>query len=185
MFKAICGFIFHTILGWRILGVDRIKAKKCVIVVAPHTSYWDFPIGVLVRPLVDMNAKFLIKSELFRNPIVGWFLKYMGGIPVDRKKKNSSLVQQVITAFDENEKMCLALAPEGTRSLVKDWKKGFYRIAMGAQVPIVLCSFDFVKKEVNFLEERMPSGDANKEIPLIRSKFIGFQGKRPELGVHE
>ena len=183
MFKALCDLIFHKIMGWRIVGADQIKSKKFIIAVAPHTSYWDFPIGILIRPLINMNAKFIIKSELFKNPLVARILTNMGGIPVDRKKKKNNLIKQVIAAYDATDDMCIAIAPEGTRSAVKEWKKGFYYIATGANISIVLCAFDFGKKEVNFFEEIIPTGNAEEEIEAIRKKFIGIKGKRPELGV--
>jgi len=183
MIKGLSKFIFLTLLGWEIKGDIAKTTKKCVIAIAPHTSNWDFFIGVVVRPIKNLSSSFLVKKEMYKFPPLGWLLTYMGGIPVDRGRKSSNLMDQVMRIFREREIMRLAITPEGTRSKVTEWKTGFYRIAMAANVPIILCSFDFKNKVVEFGEEFYPTGNMEEEIAYIRSKFVGISGKHPELGV--
>ncbi|UXX78048.1 1-acyl-sn-glycerol-3-phosphate acyltransferase [Reichenbachiella carrageenanivorans] len=182
MIRFLAKFIFITLLGWKIKGSISDKTKKCVIAIAPHTSYWDFFIGIVVRPINNLRSSFLVKKEVFKFAPMGWVVKRMGGIAVDRGKNNSSLIDQVIRIFKEREVMRLAITPEGTRSKVTEWKTGFYRIAVAANVPIILVSFDFAKKEVEFKEEFHPTGDMTADIDYIKSQFVGVQGKHPELG---
>jgi 1-acyl-sn-glycerol-3-phosphate acyltransferase len=184
MFKLFCKLVFEWILGWRVTGYDSLDTKKCVIVVAPHTSYWDFPIGIATRPLSGVKTSFLIKKELFKNPIMAWALSNMGGIPVDRSKRHGNTVTQAIALFNSRDEMALTIAPEGTRSAVKEWKKGFYRIAVGANVPIVLVTFDYKNKEVRFMERFDPTDDIEADIAFIKSRYAGIEGKYPELGRH-
>lgn len=181
--KFIAKFIFIHLLGWKIIGNVSEDTKKCVIAIAPHTSYWDFFIGVAVRPINNLRSSFLVKKEVFKFAPVGWIVKSMGGIAVDRGNKNSNLIEQVVQIFEEREIMRLAITPEGTRSKVSEWKTGFYRIAQQANVPIVLVSFNFRKKEVEFMEEFQPSGNMKEDIAYIRSLFVGIPGKHSELGV--
>lgn len=183
MIRILARFIFITLLGWTIKGTISENTKKCVIAIAPHTSYWDFFIGVIVRPIKNLRSSFLVKKEVYKFAPIGWLVTYMGGIPVDRGRNNSNLIDQVIRVFKEREVMRLAITPEGTRSKVTDWKTGFYRIAVAANVPIVLCSFNFEKKIVEFMEEFHPSGNMAEDIAYIRSQFVGIPGKHPELGV--
>lgn len=183
MTKWLAELLFLKILGWEIKGDIPKSTKKCVICIAPHTSNWDFFIGVIVRPIKNLRSSFLVKKELYKFPPLGWLLTYMGGIPVDRGRNSANLMDQVLTVFKEREVMRLAITPEGTRSKVNEWKTGFYRIAMGAGVPIVLCSFNFQKKQVHFMEEFYPTGNMDEEVALIRSKFVGIPGRFPELGV--
>ena len=184
MVKWLSKFIFLTVLGWEIKGDIPKSTKKCVIAIAPHTSNWDFFIGVVVRPIKNLRSSFLVKKELYKFPPLGWLLTYMGGIPVDRGRNSANLLDQVNKIFAEREVMRLAITPEGTRSKVDEWKTGFYRIAIAANVPIVPCSFDFEKKIVHFMEEFHPTGNMEEEVAFIKSKFVGIPGKHPELGVH-
>lgn len=181
--KLISKFIFITLLGWKIKGNISEDIKKCVIAIAPHTSYWDFFIGVAVRPINNLRSSFLVKKEVFKFAPVGWLVKSMGGIAVDRGKKNSNLIDQVVKIFNEREVMRLAITPEGTRSKVTEWKTGFYRIAQAANVPIILVSFNFEKKEVAFFQEFRPTGNMKEDIEYIRSQFVGIPGRHRELGV--
>ncbi|WP_422362345.1 1-acyl-sn-glycerol-3-phosphate acyltransferase [Reichenbachiella sp.] len=183
MLKLLAKLIFLKILGWKIKGDIPTSIKKCVIAIAPHTSNWDFFIGVVVRPIKNLRSSFLVKKELYKFPPLGWLLTGMGGIPVDRGRRANSLIDQVVRIFNEREVMRLAITPEGTRSKVKDWKTGFHRIAIAANVPIVPCSFNFKKREVEFMEPFYPSDNLQEEVEMIRSKFVGIPGKHPELGV--
>lgn len=168
-------------MGWKVDERTPEGIKKCVIVVGPHTSNWDFIIGKLAFIHYGVNAKFLIKKELFFPPF-GWILKAMGGVPVDRKKKNN-LTQTAVDYFNNNEYMYLVFTPEGTRSYNPNWKKGFYYIAQKANVPIYIAYMDFEKKIGGFHSHFTPTGDADKDIEYIKSVLRQYKGKHPENGI--
>ncbi len=170
-------------LGWKIDGWPPQDTKKYVLIVAPHTSNWDFFLGVAARSVTYIKSGYLVKAELFKYVPVAWFLRVTGGIPVQRNHPKNNIVQQVVQRFDEAEEMVVTITPEGTRKKVGPWKTGFYRIAAGAKIPILLVAFDFGTKTVRFLEEFHPTGDMHKDVDYIRSRFVGIKGKRPELGV--
>ena len=124
------------ILGWRLEGEIPKDVHKCVIVMGPHTSNWDFFIGRLGFFALGVKAYFLMKKELFFFPL-GFFLKYLGGIPVDRKGNTTqNITDLAVSYFNKNEKMFLVFTPEGTRSYNSKWKTGFYYVSLKANVPI-------------------------------------------------
>lgn len=170
------------ILGWRILGWDPHLLDRYVIIVIPHTSNWDFPLGLLVRSGLNLpHYKFLGKKSLFRPPI-GWLFRALGGYPVDRKKRGN-LVDAVVDLFHtQTGKFVVTLAPEGTRSRVDQLKTGFYYIALGAKVPIVMVKFDYGKKEIVYSEPLYPTGSLEQDMLLINAFFRGAKGKNPEKG---
>jgi 1-acyl-sn-glycerol-3-phosphate acyltransferase len=133
--------------------------KKYIIIVGPHTSNWDFVIGVAYRNILDMNyVRFLGKAELFKPPF-GWIFQALGGIPVDRKA-NHNLVDVVASLFVERESFAIAIAPEGTRKKVEKLKTGFYYIAAKASVPIIMVGLDYKHKTLRFSEPLYPSSQA-------------------------
>lgn len=149
---------FAKILGWEFKGEIPANVKKGVIILAPHTSMLDFFFGMATyRYLKGIKGSYLAKKELFTGPFKFIFNK-TGGIPVDRSKSNN-LVDQVVNYFNEKDSIFLALAPEGTRSYTTKWKSGFYRIAVKAEVPIILGYLDFEKKEAGVGDIIYPSGD--------------------------
>ena len=139
--KSISRFILETILGWKLENDFPQDIKKYVIIVAPHTSWIDFPIAILSRMASGTMIHFIGKNTLFRAPF-GFFFKILGGTPVDRTK-NNNLVDAVITIFNKKKVFRLALSPEGTRKKVAAWKTGFYYIAKGANVPVVMATLRF------------------------------------------
>lgn len=171
------------IFGWKVDKRSPEGIKKCVIVVGPHTSNWDFIIGRLAFISYGVKAKFLIKKELFVPPM-GWFLKAMGGIPVDRKG-NNNLTNTAVRYFHENETMFLVFTPEGTRSYNPNWKKGFYYIAEKAKVPIYLAYVDYANKRGGFCGKFEPTGDVDKDIIEIKRRLGQYKGKVPENGIRE
>ncbi|MEA4919078.1 1-acyl-sn-glycerol-3-phosphate acyltransferase [Proteiniphilum sp.] len=175
--KDFSKFIFNNILGWRIKGEFPVLSK-CVIAVAPHTSNWDFLIAKLAYASIGRTANFLIKAEWFIFPF-NLFFKSIGGIPVTREK-NSSLTDTLAVEFDRRDQMQLAITPEGTRKPVKEWKKGFYYIAFKAGIPILLVGLDYGKKEAISLGVIHPSGDFEKDIEEIKSRYRNIQAKKPE-----
>lgn len=175
--KRISKFIFKKILGWRVKG-EFPELSKCVIAVAPHTSNWDFLIAKLAYSSIGRTANFLIKAEWFIFPF-NLFFKSLGGIPVTREK-NSSLTDTLAAEFDRREQMQLAITPEGTRKAVQEWKKGFYYIAFKAGIPILLVGLDYSEKEAISLGLIHPSGDYEKDIEEIKSRYKGIHAKKPE-----
>ncbi len=175
-------FLFmYKIFGWSIRG-GLPDIPKYILIVAPHTSYWDFPVGWAAKTILRLEGIFLGKAELFKTPVIGWALKKMGGYPVDRSK-NTKLVDFVVDLFNSREKLVVVLTPEGTRSYVPKWKTGFYYMAFNAKVPILMVGFDFKHKFVELREPFYPTGNLESDIEEIMSYFRGITGKHPELGV--
>jgi len=179
--KLLIRFIFWLI-GWKIDPHAPADIKKCVIVVGPHTSNWDFVLGKMAFMTYGVKAKFLIKKELFFFPL-GFILKAMGGIPVDRKKTNN-LTEAALEYFEQNETMYMVFSPEGTRSYNPKWKKGFYYIAQKAQVPIYICYVDYVTKTGGFNSLYYPSGDVELDINHIKEVLKQYKGRYPEKGIY-
>ncbi len=168
--------------GWKIDQRSPEGVEKCVIVVGPHTSNWDFVIGRMAFVMYGIKPKILIKNDLFFPPL-GWFLKAIGGIPVDRKK-NNNITDMAVKLFNEHEKLFMVFTPEGTRSYNPNWKKGFYYIAVKAKVPIYICYMDYEKKIGGFHSIYYPTGDVDADIVYIKGIMGQFKGKYPENGVH-
>lgn len=172
---------FFWIFGWKIDKKAPDIAYKAILIHAPHTSNWDFIIGRLVTWSYKLPVKILIKKESFKPPF-GWLLKAIGGIPVDRSK-NNKLTEQITQMFKEKEKLTILFTPEGTRSYNPKWRKGFYFIALKANVPIVLTYIDYKKKTGGFGPVFTPTGDVDKDIETIKEFYRGISGKVPENGV--
>ena len=178
MFRALSKLIFW-IIGWKITGViPGGKVKKSILIVIPHTSSWDFPIGVLSRSIINTKVTYIMKSTMFKPPF-GWFFRWMDGMPVDRSKSNN-FVDGVIDLYNQRETFHTVISPEGTRKYVDKLKTGFYYIALGAKIPIVMVRFDYEKKEVRFREPFYPSGDKEKDFAVIKDYFKHVNGKIPE-----
>lgn len=175
--KYIAKFVLW-LSGWKIEGKIPADIPKCVVAVAPHTSMWDFILGRLAFWAMGVKARFLIKKEIFFWPL-GYLVKWLGGIPVDRQRKGN-LVEQVADMFSEHDSLYIAITPEGTRSLVKDWKKGFYYIALKAEVPIALGVLDYKRKAGGVLKIIHPSGDFEADTKLVEDGYRGVGAKHPE-----
>lgn len=166
------------ITGWRIIGELPEDVKKCVVIVAPHTSQWDFIWGRLVFFALRLKAKFLMKKEIFVFPI-GGLLKRMGGIPIDRSK-SSNTVETVAQLFDKYGSLYITVTPEGTRKYSSNWKKGFYYIAVTAKVPIALGILDYGKKECGIGRMLYPTGNFEEDFKEIEDFYRGRKGKHPD-----
>ena len=162
-------------LGWRSEGTLPDE-PKLVAIVAPHTSNWDFPLGLLVKWALSLRAAFLGKHTLFRPPL-GWLMHRWGGIPIDRRSSHN-VVAQMVEEFGRRDKLLLVIAPEGTRKKVSQWKTGFYHIAEGARVPIVCVAFDWGRRVIRFGPTVVASGDVDREVTELRRTFDGVRGKR-------
>lgn len=173
--------IWLRVFGWKFVGTFPQELKKCVIAVAPHTSNWDVVVGMATRSVMPIRgAKFLGKQELFRG-ILGPFMRWIGGVPVDRSKK-SNTVEQVAEACRKSERFILAIAPEGTRKRVDSLKTGFWHMAKAAGIPIVLAGLDYKNKAVVFSEPFHPQNEA-EDFKRIYAFFSGIEGRHPELGL--
>lgn len=177
MKKAIYSFIYYRLLGWK-TSVTVPNYDKCVICAAPHTSNADLFIGKLFYGAIGRKTSFMMKKEWFFFPL-GLFFKAVGGIPVDRSRK-TSLVEQMAQRFADSKKFQLAITPEGTRKRNPNWKKGFYYIAMEAQVPIVLIGIDYENKTISATKAIQPSGNIEEDMKEIKLYFKNFKGKHPE-----
>ncbi|MEQ6121232.1 1-acyl-sn-glycerol-3-phosphate acyltransferase [Reichenbachiella sp. MALMAid0571] len=184
MVKLFFKLVFIKILGWKIIGEYPYHEKKLIIIIGPHTSLWDFAVGVAVRGLLGFKSNYLVKAELFRNPILAKILTWTGGVPVDRGNRNTDVVGSVVEIYNKREQFVIALTPEGTRSKVKQLKTGFYRIAKQANVPILVAGFDFKKRTVEFLEPFLPGEDMQSDMDFIMNFYKGVTGKNPELGLN-
>ncbi|KTD09045.1 acyltransferase [Legionella gratiana] len=168
------GRFILKLFGWKIVG-ELPKDKKYLVVVAPHTSNWDFAVGLFARFAIGVKIHFLAKNQLFFFPL-SFLLRVLGGAPVDRSKKNKT-VDQVVEIFRSRDEFKLAITPEGTRSPVTRWKEGFYHIACQAKLPIVMVGPDYATKEVRIHEAFLPSGDINKDFPMILDFFRTIRGR--------
>ncbi|MCX2719945.1 1-acyl-sn-glycerol-3-phosphate acyltransferase [Lentiprolixibacter aurantiacus] len=178
--KALASFIYFRLMGWKLTG-NFPDVRKCVVIVAPHTSWVDFIVGLLVRKIVGLEINFIGKKSLFRPPF-GWWFRSLGGTPVDRFK-NEDTVASISRIFNSRDEFRLALSPEGTRKKVEKWRSGFYYIAKAAEVPIVMVAFDFGKKEVKISDPVWPTDDKEMDFKTYLEFYKGVEGKIPEFGI--
>lgn len=174
--KAISKFILN-LTGWKAVGVLDYPSK-CVICVAPHTSNWDLPLGLLIYKSMGRKASFLIKKEWFFFPMSAIF-KALGGIPVDRSRK-TSLTEQIAEVYNQRSEFQLAITPEATRKRNPDWKLGFYYIAQAANVPILVVALDYKNKEADFKKVLYPSGDVENDLKIIKECYVDVTARFPE-----
>jgi 1-acyl-sn-glycerol-3-phosphate acyltransferase len=165
------------LFGWRAVG-SLAGQPKCVIVVAPHTSNWDFPVLMLMAITLRLKVAWMGKHTLFRPPF-GPIMRWLGGLPIDRSARHN-MVEQAVESFRTHDRLLLAIPPEGTRKRAPYWRSGFYHIALGAQVPIALAFADYRRKVGGIAGMIMPSGDIDADMALIRDFYSGIIGKRPE-----
>lgn len=155
--------------GWKV-NITAPRRDKCVICVAPHTSNWDFILGLFAYKSLGREANFLMKEFWFFFPLK-YLLKALGGIPVPRKKHGESLTDQVIRMFANHSYMNLAVTPEGTRSLTDKWHTGFLYIAYGAKVPVQLGYIDYKHKEIIIKDEYIPTGNLAEDMRFVRNYY--------------
>lgn len=163
--------------GWRFEGAFP-DLPKFVVAVAPHTSNWDFLVGVLARRALGLDAHFLGKHTLFSPPL-GWLMRWLGGTPV-RRDMAGGVVQQVVETFQAHDAFVLGLAPEGTRKRVTAWRTGFYYIALEAGVPIVPVTFDYGRKRIAAAPPVVPTGDLDADLAPMRAFFARATPLKPE-----
>jgi 1-acyl-sn-glycerol-3-phosphate acyltransferase len=173
---------FFKIIDWKLVGTFPTNIKKTISIVAPHTTWMDFPIGLGARAEIELTnnitLSFLGKAELFKG-FFGWLFKGLGGIPVERFSKND-MVQSVVNLFNSHENLHIALAPEGTRKAVSKLRTGFYYMAKQANVPIIMIGFDFEKKEVIVNKPFFLTDDMEEDLKVIARFYNTIGGVRKE-----
>ncbi|MEE4661923.1 MAG: lysophospholipid acyltransferase family protein [Halieaceae bacterium] len=165
------------ILGWRIEGT-KPDCARCVLIAAPHTSNWDFPLMLLFAWSFGMRISWMGKRSLFAGPL-GPIMRRLGGIPIDRSSAGN-VVSNMTAAFAEKDELLLAVPTEGTRARVAYWKSGFYFIARQAGVPIVPSYLDFSLRRAGFGEPFSVSGDVHRDMAYLRAFYEPMVGKFPE-----
>ena len=170
-----------SIFGWKVKGSisEEYAGKNLVVIVAPHTSNWDGILGVAAIAGLDAKITFIGKHTVFKYFGLGAFLRYMGGIPVDRTKPGG-IIQDAINQIKDINGTLIGMAPEGTRSKVKEWKTGFLRIAKELNTKIIPASIDFAKKEILLGDVFIPSGNNAKDILDLKNYYSIFTPKHPE-----
>jgi len=165
------------LMGWRILRSSP-DVPKYLCIAAPHTSNWDMFYFLLLASAMNVKLSFMAKRSLFKPPF-GFLTRMLGGISVDRTR-DSNVVDATIRVFSEKERLVIALLPEATRTRTDHWKSGFYFIARGANVPIVMFYMDFSKKEGGSSEPFYLTGDVEFDMDHVRSFYAGRKGHKPE-----
>lgn len=174
--------LFFKITGWRLEGNLTPEMRRCVMIAAPHTSNWDFIYARAAFYLMEAPIRFTIKKEFMAFPF-GPLLKSMGALPIDRSR-NTKMVDAMIRLFKETPgDMCVMVTPEGTRKYQPRWRRGFYYVALGAGVPIVLGYLDYAKKEAGVGPVFHPTGDVEADIEAIKAFYRTKTAKYPEQGV--
>ncbi|MBQ0019721.1 MAG: 1-acyl-sn-glycerol-3-phosphate acyltransferase [Bacteroidales bacterium] len=177
MKQKLCRKILTKWLGFSI-DVTEAQPDKFIIALAPHTSNWDFIIGILYCRAMGFKCDFMMKKSWFFWPL-GPLMRHLGGIPVERNKK-MSLTDQMAKHAKEAEQFHLCITPEGTRKAVTEWKKGFYYIALKAELPILLYALDYKKKLISCKKTIIPNGNVEEQIAEIKEYFKDVKGKIPK-----
>lgn len=170
---------YLKLAGWKVEGRLPDNAAKCVLIAAPHTSNWDLPYTLMVAFALRLNVYWMGKSSIFKPPFRG-LMMWLGGIAVNREQ-STNLVTASVQAMQVADGMVqLIVPPEGTRSKTRYWKTGFYYIALGAQVPIVMAYLDYAEKRGGLGPALQPSGDIEKDMALVKTFYAPIQGKHAD-----
>lgn len=169
--------------GWTLV-YDGLPARQGVLVAYPHTSNWDFITAMTARWAIGMPITFWAKDSLFRIPLLGTWLRYLGGVPVVRGSPQgmvADMVNRMQQARAQDRFLWLALAPEGTRALRDAWRSGFHAVAVQAGVPLAVAFMDYRARRVGVQAYLQLSGDEAADMAAIAQHLEGVQGKHPEL----
>ena len=169
--------IILGLIGWKARG-EPIEHQRFVLIGAPHTSNWDFPLMLMVVLKLKLRVYWMGKHTLFPFPF-GWLMKWLGGIPINRHASHN-VVNETVRQYRENDELVVLIPPEGTRKKVERWKTGFYHIAKNAKVPILLGYVDASKKEAGLADFFQPTGDLDQDMLAIRAFYASKQGLRAE-----
>lgn len=171
------GRLVLRLIGWRVEGTLP-DVHKAVVIIAPHTSNWDFVVGIAAKFALGLRATWLGKHTLFRPPL-GSIMRWLGGTPVNRSQPQD-VVARSVELFAERDRMVLGVSPEGTRRAVPKWRMGFYHIAHGAAVPIVPVAFDWSRKTLAIGPARVPTDDMDADLAALAAHFATARGRHGE-----
>ena len=178
--KAWISNLILKIIGWKVEYHFPLDTPKAIFVVAPHTSMWDFPLGILARNILGIHIGFIIKQEIVKG-VVGRILHWLGAYPVDRSKA-TNFVDAVVKVINENESIHICITPEGRRKRVSQFKRGFWFMANKSNIPLVLTRFDFDRKVMEF-SDLYWCKDIDKDMEYVWNHFKGIKGFHPDQGV--
>lgn len=173
----VIGWLVYKIIGWKVDGKIP-DVPKAMLIVAPHTSNWDFPIGLMCSFLLKRELSWVGKHTLFKG-IFGPFFRWLGGIAVDRRSRQN-IVEQVVETFKKKTDFILVIAPEGTRKMADHWKSGFYHIALSANVPVLCGYIDYSRRKCGIGPLIHLSGNVEVDLGKIREFYARIKGKFPE-----
>ncbi len=167
---------FLKLTGWKVEGSLPPEARKCVLIAAPHTSNWDLPYTLMVSFVLRMDVYWMGKQSIFKPPFSNT-MQWLGGIAVNREQSNNLVAASAQAIVKADGMVQLIVPPEGTRSKATYWKTGFYYIALGAKVPIVMAYMDYAQKRAGLGPLFYPSGDIDKDMVEIKAFYAQFKGK--------
>jgi len=166
------------LFGWRVVSAPP-PMQKGVVIIYPHTSNWDFVLGVLARAVLGLRMHWVGKHTLFKWPFES-LMRWLGGVPVDRRSKHGA-VEQLQREIDRYDQMFITMTPEGTRSRTEYWKSGFYHIALGLKLPLGLATFNYAKRVVDITHWITLTGDVERDLETIRNVYRDTHGRFPAL----
>jgi 1-acyl-sn-glycerol-3-phosphate acyltransferase len=171
-----CARLGRRLSGWRVEGVLPPNAAKCVMIAAPHTTNWDLPFTLMAAFELGLNIRWMGKASIFRWPF-GPLMRWLGGIAVRREQTNNLVAASIAALTSADGPIQLVIPPEGTRSRTRYWKTGFYHIAAGAQLPILLAYIDYTDRRVGLGPVFEPTGDLDADMAAIKAFYAPFRGK--------
>lgn len=185
MMKLLSRFVFW-ITGWKVVGGWPKDLKKAVMIAIPHTSNWDLLYARAAFYIMDVPVRFTIKKEVMVGPL-GWFIRALGGLSIDRQKvagkRKQTYTEAMVEMLKKREELVIMVTPEGTRSYAKRWKTGFYHIALGADVPIVIGYLDYKMKHAGIGPMIQPNGNLEEQMEQMKEFGRQVTGKYPEQGI--
>ena len=165
------------LVGWSLVA-DLPASQKFLLIGAPHTSNWDFPIALLMLAGMGLKLYWVGKDSLFKG-IKGSVMRGLGGIPVERGARKN-FVGQIVDLYNKRDKMVITMAPEGTRKYLDHWKTGFYHIALNAKIPIALGFLNYANKTCGVGGYFTPTGDREADLKTLREFYADKVGKFPQ-----
>ncbi|MFN3714509.1 MAG: lysophospholipid acyltransferase family protein [Alcanivoracaceae bacterium] len=175
-FTSLLGRLVLSLFGWRVIG-QVPDVPKAVLIGGPHTSNWDGVVTLAAMVMLRLDARVMIKDGAFVGPL-GWLLRWLGAMPIDRNSARD-VVQQTVDQLNAHQRLMIIVAPEGTRDGASQWKSGFWRIARGAGVPIIVATADHQKKEIAFPGLVMPGQDMDADIARVLECYRGVEPRHP------
>jgi 1-acyl-sn-glycerol-3-phosphate acyltransferase len=170
---------YFRLAGWRIEGELPASAHKCVLIAAPHTSNWDLPYTLMVAFALHLNVYWMGKASIFKPPF-GGVMRWLGGIAVQREQSNNLVAASVAALKAADGPLQLIVPPEGTRRRTRQWKTGFYYIAVGAELPILLAYMDYARKRAGLGPVFQPSGDLGSDMAAIKAYYAPLKGRHAQ-----